>query len=65
MGMRVWVYLIFSLLVLATQAGQLPMTVNDISLMLRMGYSSSSFMLDLAARHFADKIYETLETILL
>lgn len=62
--MRVWVYLIFSLLVLATQAGQLPMTVNDISLMLRMGYSSSSLMQELAARHFADTIDETKETIL-
>ena len=62
--MRLWVYLIFSLLVVATQAGQLPLTVNDISLMLRMGYSSSSLIQELAVRHFADTIDETKETTL-
>src|SRR6202043_1976749 len=62
--MRLWVYLLFSLLVVATQAGQLPLTVNDISLMLRMGYSSSSLMQELAVRHFADTIDEENETTL-
>jgi nucleoredoxin len=63
--MRLWLYLIFSLLVLATQAGQLALTVNDISLMLRTGYSSSSLMQELAVRHFADTIDEEKETTLL
>ena len=63
--MRLWVYLLFSLLVVATQAGQLPLTVNDISLMLRMGYSSSSLIQELAVRHFADTIDEENETTLL
>jgi len=39
--MRRWIYLGFSLLVFATQAGQLPLTVNQIGLMLRAGYSSN------------------------
>jgi len=35
--MRRWVYLGFSLFVIATQASQLPLTVNEIGLMLRAG----------------------------
>src|SRR6266478_1806351 len=38
--MRRWNYLGFSLLVFATQAGQLPLTVNQIGLMLRAGDSA-------------------------
>jgi len=52
--MRRWVYLGFSLLVFAVQAGQLPLTVSEIGLMLRSGYSSNSLMHELSTRHFAD-----------
>jgi nucleoredoxin len=62
--MRRWVYLGFSLLVLATQAGQLPLTVSEISLMLRAGYSSNSLIQELSARHFADTVDETKEKAL-
>jgi hypothetical protein len=38
-------------------AGQLsPLTVNEISLMLRSGYSSDTILRDLSTRHFADTI---------
>ena len=62
--MRRWIYLGFSLLVFATQAGQLPLTVNQISLMLRAGYSSNSLMHELSTRHFADTVDETNEKVL-
>src|SRR5947207_8130937 len=62
--MRRWVYLGFSLFVLATQAGQLPLTVSEIGLMLRSGYSSNSLMQELSRRHFADTIDETKEKTL-
>ncbi len=62
--MRRWIYLAFSLLACATQAGQLPLTANDISLMLRTGYSSTSLMQELSVRHFADTIDETKEKTL-
>lgn len=62
--MRRWVYLGFSLFVLATQAGQLPLTVSEISLMLRAGYSSNSLMQDLSTRHFADSIDDAKEKAL-
>jgi len=62
--MRRWIYLGFSLLVFATQAGQLPLTVNQISLMLRAGYSSNSLMHELSTRHFADTVDETNEKAL-
>ena len=52
--MRRWIYLGFSLLVFATQAGQLPLTVSDVSLMLRTGYSSSTLMKELSTRRFVD-----------
>src|SRR5260370_1532876 len=63
--MRRWVYLGVSLFVLATQAGQLPLTVSEISLMLRAGYSSNSLMQELSTRHFADSVDETKENALI
>ena len=62
--MRRWNYLGFSLLVFATQAGQLPLTVNQIGLMLSAGYSSNSLMHELSTRHFADTVDETNEKAL-
>ncbi len=62
--MRRWVYLGVSLFVLATQAGQLPLTVSEISLMLRAGYSSNSLMQELSTRHFADSVDESKEKAL-
>ena len=57
--MRRWVYLGFWLFVCSTQAGQLPLTVSEIGLMLRTGYSSTSLMQELSKRHFADTLDET------
>ena len=62
--MRRWVYLGFTLLVFAVQAGQLPLTVSEIGLMLRSGYSSNSLMQELSKRHFADTVDETKEKTL-
>jgi nucleoredoxin len=42
----------------AATAGPLPLTVSEISLMLRTGYSSSAIETELAARHFADTLDE-------
>jgi nucleoredoxin len=62
--MRRWFYLGLSLFVFALQAGQLPLTVSEIGLMLRSGYSSSAVMQELSKRHFADSIDETKEQAL-
>lgn len=62
--MRRWIYLGFSFLVFATQAGQLPLTVSQVGLMLRAGYSSNSLMHELSTRHFADTVDETNEKAL-
>src|SRR5436309_2117415 len=62
--MRRWVYLGCALLVFAVQAGQLPLTVNEIGLMLRSGYSSNSLMQELSTRHFADTVDEAKEKTL-
>lgn len=62
--MRRWVYLGCALLVFAVRAGQLPLTVNEIGLMLRSGYSSNSLMQELSTRHFADTIDEAKEKTL-
>jgi nucleoredoxin len=56
--MRRWVYLGFALFVFVIQAGQLPLTVSEIGLMLRSGYSSNSLMQELSTRHFADTVDE-------
>ena len=62
--MRRWIYLGFSLLVLTMQAGQLPLTVSEIGLMLRSGYSSNSLKQELLTRHFADTVDEAKEKTL-
>ena len=62
--MRRWVYLGCALLAFAVQAGQLPLTVNEIGLMLRSGYSSNSLMQELSTRHFADTVDEAKEKTL-
>ena len=62
--MRPWVYLGCALLVFAVQAGQLPLTVNEIGLMLRSGYSSNSLVQELTTRHFADTVDEAKEKTL-
>jgi len=62
--MRCWIYLSFTLLVFAVQAGQLPLTVSEIGLMLRSGYSSNSLMHELSTRHFADTVDQAKETTL-
>jgi nucleoredoxin len=56
--MRRWVYLGFMLLAFAVQAGQLPLTVGEIGLMLRSGYPSNAVMQELSTRHFADTVDE-------
>jgi len=62
--MRRWVYLVCGLFVFTTQASQLPLTVNEIGLMLRAGYSNGSVMKELSARRFVDVIDETKEKTL-
>ena len=61
---RRWVYIVFVLCALTTRAGQLPLTVNEISLMLRAGYSSNSVIKELAARRFVDVVDEAKEKTL-
>jgi thiol-disulfide isomerase/thioredoxin len=63
--MRRWVYVVLSLSVIIAQAGQLPLTVSEISLMSRTGYSSESLMQELSQRHFADTINEDKEKTLI
>jgi nucleoredoxin len=47
------------LFVSIVHAGTLPLTVSEISLMLRTGYSPSAVETELASRHFADTLDET------
>jgi nucleoredoxin len=42
--------------ILVSRAGQLPLTIKEISLMLRSGYSSNALMQELSTRHFAEKV---------
>src|SRR4029077_2304958 len=62
--MRSWVYLGCALLVFAVRAGQLPLTANEIGLMLRSGYSSNSLMQELSTRQFAATVNEAKEKTL-
>jgi len=62
--MRRWVYLGFTLLAFAVQAGQLPVTVSEIGLMLRSGYPSQTVMQELSTRHLADTVDEAKEKTL-
>ena len=64
MGMRRLVYVGLSIFAFTALAGQTPLTVSEISLMLRAGYSSASLMQELSKRHFADSIDETKEKTL-
>jgi nucleoredoxin len=62
--MRRWVYLGFTILAFAVQAGQLPLTVSEIGLMLRSGYPSNTVIKELSTRHFADTVDEAKEKTL-
>jgi len=62
--MRRLLLLIFALFALATQAGQLPLTVSEIGLMLRAGYSSGTLMSELSARRCVDVVDEAKEKTL-
>src|SRR2546429_2559223 len=42
--------------ILAARAAQLPLTIKEISLMLRSGYSSNAIMQELSIRYFAEKL---------
>ena len=42
--------------ILVARATQLPLTIKEISLMLRSGYSSNALMQELSTRHFAEKL---------
>jgi nucleoredoxin len=53
---RRFAYLAFLAVVLIAQAGQLPLTVSEIGLMLRTGYSSETLMEELSKRHFAESL---------
>jgi nucleoredoxin len=63
--MRSGLYLVLLIFVFAAQAGQLPLTVSEISLMLRADYSSNTLIQELATRHFADTVDETKEQTLI
>ena len=59
------ILLVFSLFAFVTQAGQLPFTVNEISLMLRAGYSNNTLMKELTTRRCVDALDEGKEKTLL
>lgn len=42
--------------ILVARAAQLPLTIKEISLMLRSGYSSNAIMRELSIRYFAEKL---------
>ena len=56
--MRYLSCLVFLLLVSLATAAILPLTVSEISLMLRSGYSSAMIERELAVRHFGDNLDE-------
>jgi nucleoredoxin len=45
-----------SLPIFPLTAGQLPLTVKEVSLMLRAGYSSNAVLKELSVRHFVDQL---------
>ena len=51
--------------IFTARAAQLPLTVKDVGLMVRMGYSSSVIAQELSTRHFADTIDSTKEADLI
>lgn len=63
--MRRWIYLLSLAVVAAAQANQLPLTVSEVSLMLRAGYSSSSVLKELSARRCVDVVDEAKEKTLI
>src|SRR5689334_7500962 len=54
--MRRLIVLLFAVFAFSSQGGQLPLTVNEISLMLRTGYSSNTVMKELTTRRFVDAL---------
>jgi nucleoredoxin len=54
----------FFLVIFILRATQPPLTVKEVSLMLRTGYSSSAVLQELLARHFADTLDSAKETML-
>src|SRR2546423_15225563 len=62
--MRRLVYLFLGLAAFSAPAGQLPLTVSEIGLMLRAGYSSQTLMQELANRHLADTLDDAKEQAL-
>jgi nucleoredoxin len=63
--MRRWVYPVFFAAAVTLLAAPLPLTVNEIGLMLRTGYTSQTLMQELAKRHFADTLDEAKEQTLI
>jgi len=63
--MRRSIVLLFAVFAFASQAGQLPLTVNELSLMLRTGYSSNTLMKELTTRRFVDALDEEKEKTLM
>ena len=51
--------------ILVARATQLPLTIKEISLMLRSGYSSNAIMQELSIRYFAEKLDVEKEKMLL
>jgi len=62
--LRVFVFALVSLSILPAFSGQVPLTVKEISLMLRTGYSSDAVLKELSVRHFADAIDASNQTLL-
>ncbi|HJX97849.1 MAG TPA: thioredoxin-like domain-containing protein [Chthoniobacterales bacterium] len=63
--MRRWVYPAFFIAAATLFAAPLPLTVSEIGLMLRTGYSSETLMQELGKRHFADTLDPTKEQTLI
>src|SRR5260370_41873282 len=61
---RGWGGVFFFWVVFISRAAQPPLTVKDVSLMLRAGYSSGAVLRELSARHFADTLDSAKETML-
>ncbi len=62
--MRRSIILLFTVFAFATQAGQLPLTVNELSLMLRTGYSSNTLIKELTTRRFVGALDDEKEKTL-
>jgi nucleoredoxin len=62
---RLLIFVVFCSFALVLRAELSPLTTNDVSLMLRTGYSSKSVLSELAKRKFADTIDAAKETQLI